>query len=259
MKVRTPGEESAVPSTSLAAQSTEMSARREGRHGSGSAARAHQKPTRAQRLSAAQLQLKAVQDQHAADIMESEQARQAVLQRYENHIGSIQADIAKMDPTINPNRYWQNKSAGQIAAGAIAGALFGLGGNGMQYLKIVQDEVQRDVDAQRATFENASEQKQLELAAANDAYAVARQRGLRRRRRSRPPMQPSSAQWTRTFAVTSTNTSAEALASANQVRAGLKSTPGKVLQDGVDAAAKESNAVSSRISAQAAYRSLRRT
>lgn len=256
MKVRTPGEESAVPSTSLAAQSTEMSLQGAKDATEAAVQRERIKADAAQRLSAAQLQLKAVQDQHAADIMESEQARQAVLQRYENHIGSIQADIAKMDPTINPNRYWQNKSAGQIAAGAIAGALFGLGGNGMQYLKIVQDEVQRDVDAQRATFENASEQKQLELAAANDAYAVARQRGLSSKEaESAAHAAKLGAMDAYIQAVTSTNTSAEALASANQVRAGLKSTLGKVLQDGVDAAAKESNAVSSRISAQAAYRS----
>ncbi len=60
-----------------------------------------------------------------------------------------QARRAAAEPT-DPNRYWNNKSAGQQAAAVIAGALFGFTGQGMQWLNRIDTLVEQDMNAQRA-------------------------------------------------------------------------------------------------------------
>lgn len=60
-----------------------------------------------------------------------------------------EARRAAADPT-DPNRYWNSKSEGQRAAAVIAGALFGWGGQGMQWLQRLDGLVEADMNAQRA-------------------------------------------------------------------------------------------------------------
>lgn len=54
-----------------------------------------------------------------------------------------QARAAAATPT-DPNRYWNNKDAGQKAAAVIAGALFGFTGQGMQWLQRLDGLVEAD-------------------------------------------------------------------------------------------------------------------
>jgi hypothetical protein len=54
-----------------------------------------------------------------------------------------QARIAASTPT-DPNRFWNNKDAGQKAAAVIAGALFGFTGQGMQWLQRLDGLVEAD-------------------------------------------------------------------------------------------------------------------
>ena len=56
---------------------------------------------------------------------------------------------AAATPT-DPNRYWNNKDAGQKAAAVIAGALFGFTGQGMNWLQRLDGLVEQDMRAQQA-------------------------------------------------------------------------------------------------------------
>lgn len=56
---------------------------------------------------------------------------------------------AAATPT-DPNRYWNNKDAGQKAAAVIAGALFGFTGQGMSWLQRLDGLVEQDMRAQQA-------------------------------------------------------------------------------------------------------------
>jgi hypothetical protein len=56
---------------------------------------------------------------------------------------------AAATPT-DPNRYWNNKTAGQQAAAVIAGALFGFTGQGMNWLQRIDGLIENDMRAQMA-------------------------------------------------------------------------------------------------------------
>ncbi len=64
----------------------------------------------------------------------------------------------RMDPTIDPNHYWGSKSTPNKIASAIgmlfAGAALGIGGHADLAMKAIQDAQNRDIDAQKATFQN---------------------------------------------------------------------------------------------------------
>jgi hypothetical protein len=73
-----------------------------------------------------------------------------------------EASKAAQTPT-DPNRYWNNKDAGQKAAAVIAGALFGFTGQGMQWLQRIDGLVNEDNRLQQA--DRASKVQGLEAKA----------------------------------------------------------------------------------------------
>lgn len=113
------------------------------------------------RTEAEQLALQRAQAQ--AEIMNRAQQKRAEMLDRQNQLTEM-ARRAAEDP-IDPNRFWNNKDAGQKAAAVIAGALFGFTGQGMQWLQRLDSLVAQDMQAQSADktrriagLERASEQ-----------------------------------------------------------------------------------------------------
>lgn len=113
------------------------------------------------RTEAEQLALQRAQTQ--AEIMNRAQQKRAEMLDRQNQLTEM-ARRAAEDP-IDPNRFWNNKDAGQKAAAVIAGALFGFTGQGMQWLQRLDSLVAQDMQAQSADktrriagLERASEQ-----------------------------------------------------------------------------------------------------
>lgn len=67
-------------------------------------------------------------------------------------VNNAAAELEKIDPSIDPRRYWASKDTGQKISGFIAAACFGFAGKGMDFLSMVQQEIDRDIDVQKATF-----------------------------------------------------------------------------------------------------------
>lgn len=124
------------------------------------------------------LQRQAVDAQYAADTMTANSIRQERAEQFQKSQRDLLAEISKTDPTIDPNRYWHNKSGGQVALGAIAGALFGFAGKGIDYLGVIQREIDRDVQAQVDTFNNRGRLLDKAQNNINSTYEQARQDGL---------------------------------------------------------------------------------
>lgn len=113
------------------------------------------------RTEAEQLALQRAQTQ--TEIMNRAQQKRAEMLDRQNQLTEM-ARRAAEDP-IDPNRFWNNKDAGQKAAAVIAGALFGFTGQGMQWLQRLDSLVAQDMQAQSADktrriagLERASEQ-----------------------------------------------------------------------------------------------------
>jgi hypothetical protein len=106
----------------------------------------------ATRLAAAQSRKQA----YAEEVALAAASREAVLaeerSRAETEYRSAVADLQKIDPKIDPNRYWANKSTEQKIAGGLAAALFGFAGKGMDFLAMVNQEIDRDIDVQKSEF-----------------------------------------------------------------------------------------------------------
>jgi hypothetical protein len=165
------------------------------------------------------------QAKNAADMLAVDEAGAQELDKHDGFMAELKSQLSQLDPTIDPNRYWKNKSAGEVASGAIAGFLFGLTGQGMQYLQTVQHQVDRDVDAQKATYENASAKIRQQMALEGDDYARARQRGLdQRAAKSAAMMAKLQALDSGIAAATSDVQNVEILGRANTARQGLKAT-----------------------------------
>ena len=109
----------------------------------------------AHRLSLASTDMAITERKFADQMMQADQIQKQAEDSVQKHIDAIQAEQAKLDPTINRDKYWQEKSGAQIAAGALAAACFGFAGKGMDYLKMIQAEVDANVQAQQMSFDNA--------------------------------------------------------------------------------------------------------
>lgn len=185
----------------------------------------------------AQLDMQETQNNIAADALEREAVEQSRLKDFENHFAELKAQQSKLDPTIDPNRYWKNKDAGQVALGAIAGALFGFAGKGMDYLNTIQNEVRMDIDAQKATYENASSKIRQQMADAGDEYARAKNRGLSDREARAAASAAKLSGMKSYIEATMTNTaSVEAQGKAMEALAGIDSLNVAALQDAGKAA-----------------------
>lgn len=160
--------------------------------------------------------------QQKADLEKQEADREIV----DNQIRAIAAMRERIEasgpPTINPRRYWENQSAGQKVAGAIAGFLFGMAGKGLDYLGTIQREVDQDIEAQRFNYEAADRKQQREMAMNDKMYALARERGLDQAQARAAARQATLEQYNRGLeAVKMGGASAEALARVEMAQAGI--------------------------------------
>jgi hypothetical protein len=86
------------------------------------------------------------------------------------------ADLEQQAP--DPNRFWNNKDAGQKAAAVIAGALFGFTGQGMQWLQRLDGLVERDIQQQAAELQRKGGLLGKQIDVQNNLVGMARQEGL---------------------------------------------------------------------------------
>lgn len=84
-------------------------------------------------------------------------------------------------PAINPDRYWQNKNGFQKGMSALAGFLFGLSGKGMDYLHLIEQEIDRDVSAQKFDYENKRQSIKERMGGIQNEYQMFRDSGLNAR------------------------------------------------------------------------------
>lgn len=85
------------------------------------------------------------------------EAKRLQEQRYRRE--QLDREVSELETDVNPNNYWENKStlskillSVAIGAGALGGAMTGQGGN--QALGIVNDQIGRDIDAQKEAIKN---------------------------------------------------------------------------------------------------------
>lgn len=86
------------------------------------------------------------------------------------------AELGRIDPTIDPNRYWASKGTEQKISGFLAAALFGFAGKGLDFLSMVQQEIDRDIDMQKAEFNQRRTLAQDKVAGAKGAYSMLMER-----------------------------------------------------------------------------------
>jgi hypothetical protein len=192
-----------------------------------------------QRLGQVQLLRQEENERYAAGVMDIERKKQEDYALYKQQLSDLQGEIAKLDPTVDPNRYWKNKTGGQLALGAITGALMGFAGKGIDYMHQINAEVERDVDGQKTTYLNADRKLQRQMALAGDQFALAKEAGLSNAEASaKAHISKLASLDSYLNAVTANNTSAELMANAQVLRAGLAGRIAEKAQAG-DMAAQE--------------------
>lgn len=87
------------------------------------------------------------------------------------------ADLAKQSP--DPNRFWNNKDAGQKFAAILAGACFGFTGQGLNYIQHMDQLVQQDVQNQAADLARKRELLGDQADLTNNIVAHAEKLGLK--------------------------------------------------------------------------------
>lgn len=79
---------------------------------------------------------------------------------------------------IDPSRLWSSRSSQQKADAQLAGFLFGFSGSGAQYVQSLQNEVEKDVQAQLQAAQMAMEGKKAQAAGLGNIFTQLRQQGL---------------------------------------------------------------------------------
>lgn len=115
---------------------------------------------------------------HDEAAAKAEAAYQDTLANASNSYAAVAAKLNDLSPTIDPGRTWKNKDAGQKVASGLAAFLFGFSGKGIEFLQQQQAEIDTDVKAQQAEYENASNKLKAQLAAQDNIYAMHRGAGL---------------------------------------------------------------------------------
>lgn len=80
--------------------------------------------------------------------------------------------------SLDPHRFWNDKTAGQRILSGIAGALFGWAGEGQQYLNRLNAAIERDIDMQKSDKASRLEGLKMGIAQANDARDFAQRAGV---------------------------------------------------------------------------------
>lgn len=79
---------------------------------------------------------------------------------------------------IDPGRLWASRTAQQKADARLAGFLFGFSGSGAQYVQSLQNEVDKDVQAQLQAAQLTMEGKKAQVAGLGNIFTQLRQQGL---------------------------------------------------------------------------------
>jgi hypothetical protein len=111
---------------------------------------------------------------------QADAAEMGEMRRYESGLRDLQAQVLDLSKqSVDPNRFWNNKSDGQKAMSVIAGALVGFTGQGMQWLQRLDGLVEQDIQAQAADLNRQrgllGDASQMQ----NNLVAMAESRGLR--------------------------------------------------------------------------------
>lgn len=117
-------------------------------------------------------------EQEAAREQELQEATKVERERRMAEIDAVTNDLNKLSPNIDPKAYWADKNNAEKVAIAFGVFLGGLGSGPNQALGIIENAIQRDIDAQQKRFENAKGLKLAELEAKRNAFATFRQNGL---------------------------------------------------------------------------------
>lgn len=120
----------------------------------------------------------------AKSLQIAEQARAAKAQSMldaQNQLVQAQMKVAESlgeALKVDPKRLWNNRTAEQKANAQLAGFLFGLSGSGADYVRGLQQEVQKDIDTQIQQFEANRSAKVAQFNAYGNVFAQYRQMGL---------------------------------------------------------------------------------
>lgn len=108
-----------------------------------------------------------------------ESARSERMKRGEAGLAQLQSRLMELEnQSPDPNRFWNNKDAGQKAAAVIAGALFGFTGQGMQWLQRLDGLVEADIQQQAQELQRKGGLLGKQIDVQNNLVAMARQQGL---------------------------------------------------------------------------------
>jgi hypothetical protein len=160
--------------------------------------------------------------------------------------------------SIDPGRFWNNKSAGQKAAAVIAGALFGFTGKGMEWLNRLDNLVSEDVRQQEA--DRASRVSGLKEYASGQLTAreMAKERGLTDLQANNiDKLQKLEALKIQAESYDLTGKSVEAQTRQSMLISGIEQLKAKALGEGQDDANFEANLKQQRMIAYAQMRQQR--
>lgn len=118
-----------------------------------------------------------LQRQQSAADKRSLEAHNFAMGRF-NELQAAQQQARNIDTTVDPGHYWASRSTGGKIAGIIGLALgaLGAGNDGVNKAAgMMNQAIDRDIDAQKAEFEQRLKKGQASVAGAQSAYAVARQ------------------------------------------------------------------------------------
>lgn len=112
---------------------------------------------------------------------EARAARAKALVAEQERVVQAQREISsKLEESlkVDPRRLWNSRTAEQKANAQLAGFLFGLGGQGLQFVQQLQSEVDKDIAIQVQEFQSRRSGLEKQLDAQNNLFAQYRQMGL---------------------------------------------------------------------------------
>lgn len=129
---------------------------------------------------------KKIREQHELDMLEfdaHQKELQAVRDSAMDDLDRAGLDIRNMmlehaKTSIDPNRYWSSKDAGQKAASFVMGALYGFAGEGNKWIQKVDSLIAQDIQAQAADMANRGHMLQAAASQNNNLIAQLKARGV---------------------------------------------------------------------------------
>lgn len=123
-----------------------------------------------------------VEDERAKILADRQAKQQQILTKaqtlrdeWATKIKASTDELAAIDTRIDPQRFWANKGTGEKVTAAIAVFLGGLPGGPNRALEILDGAVQRDIMAQKSTFEQRRALGETKLGAQKNSYGMFRE------------------------------------------------------------------------------------